>query len=80
MTTVFVITADTAIKRSAWLLRRVMVLEEGVSQGLIEPIHINEFDMVADPFTKYLVLHVWRRLQHYAGNWRGALPARVTAH
>ena len=75
ITTVFVVTADTAIKRSAWLIGRVAVLEEGVSQGIIEPHHISEKDMIADPYTKYLVLSVFRRLtQHYTNNWRGQLP------
>ena len=54
ITTLFVVTSDTAIKRSAWLIRRVTVLEEGVTEGYIEPVHIREYDMAADPFTKYL--------------------------
>ena len=53
-----------------------MVLEEGVRQGILEPIHINKFDMVADPFTRYLATHVWRRPMNYADNWCGALPER----
>ena len=53
-TTVFVACSDSAVKRSAWLIRRVAVLEEGVSHGIIQPLHINEYDMVADPYTKYL--------------------------
>ena len=75
-TTVFVACSDSAVKRSAWLIRRVAVLEEGVSHGIIQPLHINEYDMVADPYTKYLAVHVYARLTHYVNNFRGPLPAR----
>ena len=75
MTTVFVISSDTAIKRSAWLMRRVVVLEEGVSEGYLEPVHIREYDMAADPFTKYLPLTVWLRHMHYVLNKCGEMPA-----
>ena len=59
MTTVFVAKSDTAIKKSVWLIRRAAVLEDGVSNGEIEPLHIPESDMAADPFTKYLPRDVW---------------------
>ena len=59
LSTVFVCTSDTAIKKSAWLIRRVAVLAEGVAEGEIEPVHISEKIMLADPFTKYLVHAVW---------------------
>ena len=59
LSTVFVCTSDTAIKKSAWLIRRVAVLEDGVKEGEIEPIHISEKIMLADPFTKYLTQAVW---------------------
>ena len=68
--------SDTAIKRSAWLLRRVGVLEEGVTHGMIQPLHISEADMVADPYTKYLTVMVYMRLTHYANNFKGKLPPR----
>ena len=60
-TTVFVAKSDTAIKKSVWLIRRAAVLEDGVVNGEIEPIHISEQDMAADPFTKYLPRDVWIR-------------------
>ena len=75
-TTVFVAKTDTAIKKSVWLIRRAAVLEDGVVHGEIEPYHISEKDMVADPFTKYLPLEVWRRHMHYVLNLPGDLPAR----
>jgi hypothetical protein len=72
--TVFVAKSDTAVKKSVWLIRRAAVLEDGVVHGELEPIHISERDMVADPFTKYLVYAVWIRHMHYALNYKGELP------
>ena len=48
------LTGDTAIKKSVWLIRRAAVLEDGMTHSMINPIHISEKDMVADPLTKYL--------------------------
>jgi hypothetical protein len=76
MTTVFVSKTDTAIKKSVWLIRRAAVLEDGVVNGEIEPFHISEKDMVADPFTKYLPYAVWIRHMHYVLNYVGDLPPR----
>lgn len=59
---------DVAIKKSAWLTRRALVLNEGVNQGEIVPMHISERDMLADPFTKYLVYAVWSRHMDYLCN------------
>ena len=74
-TTVFVATSDTAIKKSILLIRRVAVLEDGVTHGEIMPIHISERDMAADPMTKYLTHGVWSRHMHYILNKLGPLPA-----
>jgi hypothetical protein len=74
-TTVFVATSDTAIRKSVWLIRRVAVLEDGVTHGEIEPIHISERDMAADPYTKYLTYGVWARHMHYVLNKMGPMPA-----
>ena len=54
------------------------MLEDGVTHGVIRPMHIPEYDMVADPMTKYLTYGVWRRLTHYMMNHVGSLPERVT--
>ena len=67
-TTVFVTKSDTAIKKSVWLIRRAAVLEDGVTNGEIEPIHISESDMAADPFTKYLPRDVWIKHMNYITN------------
>ena len=72
--TVFVVSSDTSVKKSAWLIRRVDVLQEAVEHGSIQPIHISERDMAADPFTKYLSLHVWIRHMHFVLNRLGSLP------
>ena len=73
-TTVFVATSDTAIRKSIWLIRRVAVLEDGVTHGEIGPLHISERDMAADPFTKYLTYGVWSRHMHYILNKMGPMP------
>ena len=57
---------DSAIKKSVWLRRRALVLQEGVELDDITIYHIHESCMVADPFTKYLTYHVWRRNIEYA--------------
>ena len=67
-TTVFVATNDTAVKKSIWLVRRVAVIADGVKQGEIQPIHINDPDMCADPLTKYLTFPVWDRHMAYMLN------------
>ena len=74
VTTTFVISSDAAAKRSVWTLRRVACLQDGVRLAEIEPIHIEESDMVADPFTKYLAYAVWWRHMHYVLNLPGPVP------
>ena len=68
-TTVKVASDDAAAKKSVWLKRRIAVLQEGVTLGEINPVHIPESNMVADIFTKYVKVTVWLRhlaylLQH----------------
>ena len=41
LTTLYVATSDTAIKKSVWLIRRAAVLEDGVEHGMIKPIHMS---------------------------------------
>ena len=74
VTTVFVAASDTAIKKSVWLIRRAEVIQEGVSNEELCPIHISERDMCADPMTKYLPQAVWSRHMHYLLNKAGAVP------
>ena len=45
--------------------------------GEIDVLHIPEWNMVADPFTKYLPVSVWRRHMHYLLNRPGPLPPRA---
>ena len=51
---------DKAVKLSAWLQRRTLVLHES-SDTEVLIIHIPGTDMLADPFTKYLKYETWRR-------------------
>ena len=69
-TTVLVSQDDAAARKSAWLKRRIRVLQDGVDLGEIRPIHISEKDMVADPLTKYLPFAVWERHMAYLLNDR----------
>ena len=68
-----------AVKRSVWLRRRAVVVQEGVELGEIYPTKISERDNCSDPFTKYLVFHVWRRHMHYVHNTPGEPPAHPAA-
>ena len=74
LTTVFVSMTDTAVKKSVRLVRRAAVLQEGVFFSEILPLHIPEYNMVADPFTKYLVLAIWARHMWYLLNLTGDQP------
>ena len=74
VTTAFVISSDAAAKRSVWTMRRVSCLVDAGRLKEIEPIHIEESDMVADPFTKYLSYAVWWRHMHYVLNLPGDPP------
>ena len=72
--TVFVAMKDSAVKKSVWLMRRAVVLQEGVALDEIMPFHIPERDMVADSFTKYIRHEPWARHMHYLMNWPGDPP------
>ena len=62
-TTVFVASDKKAVKKSTWLLRKVDALHETVGTNGQEfyPNKIDESRNLADMFTKYLKLEVWRR-------------------
>jgi hypothetical protein len=45
-----------------------------VTHGEINPLHLTERDMAADPFTKYLTHPVWARHMHYILNKQGQTP------
>ena len=77
-TTVFVSKDEASIKKSVWLIRRAAVASEAAEHSEIEPIHIPEYNMVADPFTKYLPHSTWARLTHYLLNKKGAIPERTS--
>ena len=68
---VFVATTDSAPKKSVWLTRRNKVITEAVEHGECEPVHIDEYDMVADSNTKYIRADKWARHMHYILNLPG---------
>ena len=49
------------------------MLEDGVVNDEIKPIHISEKGMAADGMTKYLQQAVWARHVHYYTNRDGEL-------
>ena len=69
--TVFVVSSDTSVKKSAWLIRRVDVLQEAVEHGSIQPIHISERDMAADHLGR---VRGSRRLHFEGFHLLGLLP------
>jgi len=74
-TTIFVSMDDAADKKSIWVRRRTIVLQEGTLMKDFVPLHIDEFNNVADMFTKFLPYDVWNRLVHYLLNRAGDTPA-----
>jgi len=75
--TVFVAMNRASIKRSVWLRRRALVVQEGVTMGEVVPIKIGERDNCSDAETKYLIYSVWRRHMHYTHNEPGDPPECV---
>ena len=49
-------------------------MTETVEHGEIKPVHIDEIDMVADSFTKYIKHDKWVRHMHYVLNLPGDPP------
>jgi hypothetical protein len=78
-TTVFVAMDDTAARKSVWLKRRVDVLHDGVTLNEIAPTHIREYNMLADPLTKYLTFQVWRRHMLYMLNHKPGVSSWSSA-
>ena len=69
--TIFVAKDASAVKKSVWLIRRAVVLREGVTMGDIDPIKVGEADNFADIFTKWLPPDVWRRHVSFTQNEPG---------
>ena len=74
ISTVFVASSDAAPKKSVWLQRRAKVVTETVEHREVDPVHIDEFDMVADSNTKYIKHDKWLRHMHYVLNLAGDPP------
>ena len=74
LSTVFVALDEEAPKKSIWIMRRTAMIQEAVKMKEIKPIHISEYDMVADSCTKYIKHSVWARHMHYVLNLSGDPP------
>ena len=73
--TVFVAKGRAAPKKSAWIRRRVEVLNDNFEEGEADPIAIE--DNFADPQTKRLTYKPWERHRHYTHNLPGDPPGRA---
>ena len=76
-TTIFVANDETAIKRSIWIRRRSAILREGVDDGEIEPVKIDQSLNAADVLTKYLVFAIWKRHVWWMHNLNAARCERA---
>ena len=72
--TICVINDEASTRRSAWIGRRIKVLQEAVNMGEIHCVKISERDNVADMMTKYLTFSVWSRHTHVLLNLPGKAP------
>ena len=72
--TVFVANSNAAVKKSAWLLRRAIVMQETVELKDWYPIKTSDRNNLADLFTKYITYQVWARHVHYMLNLPGDPP------
>jgi hypothetical protein len=72
--TVFVAMDRASVKRSIWLRRRAVIVQEGVELGEILPTKISERDNCSDVETKYLIFKIWARHMHYTHNLPGDAP------
>ena len=59
--TVDVSRSDKSVKRSLWLQRRAIVMQEAVEHGEMTAEHTSDELMHADALTKYLPYAKWRR-------------------
>ena len=71
---IFVANDTAASKRSVWNRRRSAVVTEGKLMGESDPLKIEEFNNVADDYTKFVTFDVYTRHLHYTHNLLGEPP------
>ena len=69
--------SDTAVKKSAWLQRRVEIHQEAQKIGDIHQHLCTDRDMLADSNTKYIPFDKWNRLFHIKLNRDGDPPKAI---
>ena len=72
--TIFVIADSAAVKKTMWLNRRAIILQQAQQMGDIVAVKIGEHDNFADPETKLLIIKTWRRHLWYVHNLPGDMP------
>ena len=72
--TIFVIADSAAVKKTMWLNRRAIILQQAQLMGDIVAVKIGEHDNFADPETKLLIIKTWRRHLWYVHNLPGDMP------
>ena len=60
--TVFVANDEASVKKSVWMIRRAVVLQEAVMLSEIDVVKIGDAFNLADLFTKYVAYQKWRSL------------------
>ena len=69
-TTVLISLEAASVRRSAFLLRKMLFMQECSSQLILKFYQIPEKDNIADEMTKYIVLAKWKAHLMYANNMR----------
>ena len=69
-TTVLISLEAASVKRSAFLLQKMIFMQECTAQLLIKFYQIPEKDNVADEMTKYIVFDKWKAHLMYSNNLR----------
>ena len=61
LSSVFVANDETSVKKSVWMIRRAVVVQEAVLLRDVSVIKVSDEDNLADIFTKYVKHVKWRR-------------------
>ena len=62
LSSVFAANDEAAVKKSVWMIRRAVVVQEAVLLKEIEVQHISDEDNLADLMTKYTKFTKWRKM------------------
>jgi hypothetical protein len=75
LSSVFVANDEASVKKSVWMIRRAIVVQEAVALKEIAVIKIDEENNLADLMTKYVKYDKWRRMMTILLNAPTPAPA-----